>query len=61
MQVLGVPYEVRRVEHVHERYDEPVIYLHRADGVAGHLLITGPGADELQVGKTYTIHETEPE
>jgi hypothetical protein len=60
VNVLGVPFEVKEVAYLPDRYQLPVVTWQRPDGVAGWLRIEGPMADEMKVGKTYKIVECEP-
>ena len=53
--VVNVPYRVAKMTVNPQRYGEPTAILNRDDGIAGHLQISGPGADELEVGKVVKI------
>ena len=60
MMILGIRYEVTSVSYDSQEYGRPTAFLQRADGYTGNLTISGIGADELKVGKTYMIGEVEP-
>lgn len=60
VNVLGVPFEVKEVAYLPDRYKLPRVSWIRPDGVAGWIKIEGPQADEMKVGKFYKIVEVEP-